>query len=277
VTVSHEAIAFLSDPNFDGKGLMNIGVYSNAYPSDDAGLAAPVNLPAQDAGVGDAGVALVDLSQAAPVVRFEVPATTVYLRAYFVDDIASFFDAGGGPQPGFWLGGFDLSHGIDNAPLVPVPLSAGTATNVTVELRAMRQLTLTVTRDPSLTPPGNGQGPLTAIAVNTSVIADAGTYLFGLGQLPCANVSGDAAATVPGWVVGDGPYWVAVTLDDFGVGGTFPAGGLFSLMIDAGVPFIPSIDEITYGPTAYQVTGSAKLTYLNPLDGGPDADSVSCP
>jgi hypothetical protein len=49
------------------------------------------------------------------------------------------------------------------------------------------------------------------------------------------------------------------------------------LELDAGVPFIPSIDEIAYDASAYRVTGSATLTYVNPWDGGADADTVSCP
>jgi hypothetical protein len=276
VTISPESIAFLSDPRFDGKGLLTVGVYSNAHPADDAGLAPSVLLPSVDAGVGDAGISLVDLSRPVPAVRFEVAATTAFVRAIFIDDPASLAD-GGGLQAGWWVGGLDLSHGIDNAPLVPVALTAGAVTNLTVDLMALRQLTLTVSRDPSVTPAGNGQGPLQAIAVNTTILSDAGTYLFGVGQLACADVSGDAEATVPGWVVGNGPYWIAATLDDFGVGGSFPAGGLFSLEIEAGVPFIPSIDEISYDASAYQVTGSATLTYLNPVDAGPDADTVSCP
>jgi hypothetical protein len=276
VTVTPEAIAFLSDPAFDGKGLMTVGVYSSPGGSDDAGLAA-VLLPSQDAGVGDAGVALLDLSQPVPVVRFEIPATMVYVRAIFIDNPATLSD-GGGLQAGWWLGGYDLSHGIDNAPLLPVTLTAGAATNLTIDLVALRKLTLTVTRDPSLAPAGNGEGPLTAVAVNTPALSnDAGTYLYGVGQLACANVSGDASASVPGWVYGHGPYWVAATLDDFGVGGNFPAGGLFSLAIDGGVATVPSIDELSYEAGAYWVNGSATLTYLNPWDGGADADTVSCP
>lgn len=276
VTVTPEAIAFLSDPAFDGKGLMTIGVYSNAGASDDAGIVAAL-LPSQDAGVGDGGFALLNLAALpAPVVRFEVPAGTSYVRAIFIDNPASLAD-GGGLQAGWWLGGFDLSHGIDNAPLMPVTLTAGAATNLTIDLFALRKLTLTVTRDPSVIPAGNGQGPLTTVAVNTPVLSsDAGTYLYGVGQLPCADVSGDAAATVPGWVLGNGPYWIAATLDDFGVGGNFPAGGLFSVF-DGGGATVPAIDELTYDAGAYQVTGLATLTYVNPWDGGADADTVSCP
>jgi len=277
VTITPEAIAFLSDPAFDGKGLMTIGVYANAGGSDDAGVAA-VLLPSQDAGVGDAGFALLNLAALpAPIQRFELPAGTSYVRAIFIDNPASLAD-GGGLQAGWWLGGYDLSQGVDNAPLLPVTLTAGAGTNLTIDLIALRKLTLVVTRDPSVIPAGNGQGPLTAVAVNTPVLSsDAGTYLYGVGQLPCADVSGDAAATVPGWVLGNGPYWIAATLDDFGVGGNFPAGGLFSLVLDGGVATVPSIDELSYEAGAYWVNGSTTLTYLNPWDGGADADTVSCP
>jgi hypothetical protein len=275
VTVSHEAIAFLSDPAFDGKGLLTLGVYSNATAGDDAGYAALL-LPSQDAGVGDAGLALLDLSQPVPVVRFELPATTAYVRAIFIDDPATLAD-GGSLQAGWWLGGYDLSHGIDNAPLMPVPLTAGAVKDVTIDLVALRQLTLTVTRAPGVVPAGNGQGPITALAANTGILSDASTYLYGLGRSACGDVSGDASAVVPGWVLGSGPYSMVVTLDDFDAGGDFPAGGMFSLVLDAGLLAVPSTDLLTYDAGAYQVTGSATLTYVNPWDGGADADTVSCP
>jgi hypothetical protein len=278
VTISPEAIAFLSDPDFDGKGLLTVGVFSDAHPTVDAGLAA-VLLPSPDAGTADGGAALVDLSMPVKPVRFELPAATVYVRAIFIDNPASLAD-GGTLQAGWWIGGLDLSMGIEDAPLVPVSLTAGQATNITIDLIALRKLTVTVSREPNLTPAGNGQGPLTITAVNTSAIGSSGTYLFGAAESPCADVSGDAGVTgvsVPGWVIGTGPYWLVATLDDFGAGGSFPAGGMFSLLVDGGVYAIPAQDEIAYAAGAYQVTGTAKLTYVNPYDGGADADSVSCP
>jgi hypothetical protein len=275
VIVSPEAIAFLSDPAFDGKGLLTVGVYSNATAADDAGYAA-VLLPSQDAGVGEAGVAQLDLSQPVPVVRFEVPATTAYVRAIFIDNPATLAD-GGGLQAGWWLGGYDLSRGIDDAPLMPISLTAGAAKNVAIDLVALRQLTLSVTRAPGVVPAGNGQGPITALAANTGVLSDASTYLYGLGRSACGDVSGDASAVVPGWVLGNGPYSMVVTLDDFDAGGDFPAGGMFSLVLDAGVLAVPSTDILAYDAGAYQVTGAATLTYVNPWDGGADADTVSCP
>ncbi len=278
VTVSPEAIAFLADPRFDGKGLMELAVYSSAIPNDvDGGnvLAPAVIVGQPDGGTADGGFALVDLSGPEQVVRFEVPATTAYVRAIFVDNLASLVD-GGTLQPGWWLGGFDLSHGFDKAPLVPITLTEGQGTSAVVDLVALRQLTITAIRGPGVTPAGNGQGPLTAYAVNTTTPTAAGTYAFGAASSPCANVSGSNQATVPGWVIGAGPYWISATLDDFGAGGTVP-GGMFSLEYDGGVLVIPPADKLTYPANAYQVTGEAELTIVGSWDGGADADTVSCP
>jgi hypothetical protein len=278
VTVSPEAIAFLVDPRFDGKGLMELAVYSSAFASDGDGgnaLAPAVIVGQPDGGTADGGFALVDLSGPEQVVRFEVRATTAYVRAIFVDNLATLVD-GGTLQAGWWIGGFDLTHGFDKAPLVPIALTAGQGTSATVDLVALRQLTVTATRGPGVTPAGNGQGPLTSYVTNTNTPAAAGTYAFGAASSPCANVSGLNQATVLGWVVGDGPYWISATLDDFGVGGSVP-GGLFALEYDGGVLTLPAADRLSYPANAYQVRGDAVLTLVGSWDGGADADTVSCP
>src|SRR5262252_2520161 len=82
VVVAPEAIAFLSDPNFDGKGLLAVDVHD--APNPDAPDGAPLPslqttiLPGLDAGE-------LDLSAPIPVVRFDGLPPTVYPRAIFVD------------------------------------------------------------------------------------------------------------------------------------------------------------------------------------------------
>lgn len=276
VSLTPEAIAFLNDPAFDGRGLLGVQVFSNAHPDDDGGdasLAGPVILPALDGGAVDGGIALLDLRQPIPQVRFDgLPATTVYVRAVFIDDPSTIH---GGIQAGWWLGGYELKHGIGQAALRPVPLAAGQARGLSLDLVALRKLTVTVSRDPNVQPAGNGQGPVSAVAVNTSTLSDAGTYLFGAATNPCGKVDGANTATAVGFVFGKGPYYTVAVLDDFGVDASFPPGGMYSLAIDGGTVFVPPADQLSYAANAYQVTQSVALTLGTPWDGGPDP--VTCP
>ncbi|MGO9832822.1 MAG: hypothetical protein ACLP1X_01265 [Polyangiaceae bacterium] len=281
VTLTPEMITFLADPAFDGKGLLVVQVFSRAHPDDDAGdasIAGPLVFPSLDGGTSDGGLAQIDLSQPLPQVRIDgLPATTVYARAFFVDDPSTI--ASGQIQAGWWLGGLDLTGGLDKAPLKPVVLTAGTGTVDVIGLVALRRLTTAVSLAPGVVPAGNGQGPITTVVVDTATPgADSGANLFGSGSLKCGNVSdsGPGDASVVGFVLGKGPYWLAASLDDFGVGTSFPPGALISLVLnDAGALAIPPADMLTYPAEAYQVTSSIAFTAALPWDGGPDP--VSCP
>jgi hypothetical protein len=282
VSLTPEMITFLADPAFDGKGLLVVQVFSRAHPDDDAGdasIAGPLLFPAQDGGASDGGFAQIDLSQPLPQIRFDgLPATTVYARAIFVDDPSTI--ASGQIQAGWWIAGLDLTDGLDKAPLKPVVLAAGAGTFDSLGLVAFRKLTTAVSLAPGVVPAGNGQGPITTIVVDTATPGggDSGTRLFGSGSLKCGNVSdsGPGDASVPGFVIGKGPYWLAASLDDYGVGTSFPPGALISLVVDdAGALAVPAADMLTYPAQAYQVTSSVAFTLALPWDGGPD--TVTCP
>ena len=281
VSLTPEMINFLADPAFDGKGLLVVQVFSRAHPDDDAGdasIAGPLVFPALDAGAPDGAAAQIDLSQPLAQIRFDgLPATTVYARALFVDDPSTI--ASGQIQAGWWIGGLDLTAGLDKAPLKPVVLTAGQGTLDAVGLVAFRKLTTAVSLAPGVVPSGNGQGPITTVVVDTATTGgDAGTRLFGSGSLKCGNVSdsGPVDASVVGFVLGKGPYWIAASLDDYGVGTSFPPGSLISLALDdAGALAVPAADMLTYAPGAYEVTSSVALKLALPWDGGPDP--VTCP
>jgi hypothetical protein len=266
ITISPEAIAFTSDPNFDGKGPLVAQVFGT-------------NLP--DLPDGGSVVALatgtttqVDLSQPVPVIRFDNLAPgTVYPRAVFADPVMPTSNL----AAGFWLGGYDLSGGIkDQTPVLPTTVSAGSGTAITMNLMAVRGLTIGMTL--GTTPAGNGEGPAVFI-VTPAQAPGAGAALFGLGKSPCARVDGNATAQVSGFVIGKGPYYVAAVLDDFGLGDggiSLPPGSLASLTLTSqGGAEIPVADALMYAANAYTITSTVSLSLLVSGDAG--TDTVTCP
>ena len=272
LTVVPENIAFTSDPNFDGKGFLVAQVFDTATPDLPDGGELPalvtVELPA---GGPDAGSTL-NLSKPIPTMRFDGLPSTVYARAVFVDSTAPDPQVGAGT----WLAGYDLSSGLLTVtPLVAQSLPQGAGTNVSLDLVALREMTITMTR--TVTPAGNGEGPATVVATPDQVPTSTST-LFGLATSPCARVDGSNSAQLTGFVIGKGPYYVVGQLDDFGLGDggvSLPPGALDSLELAGAGYEIPAADQMTYAPTAYQVSHTIALDMLVP--GAPETDTVSCP
>jgi hypothetical protein len=271
IAVTPEAITFTSDPGFDGKGWLIAQLFATPLPDAPDGGEVP-SLAAQTEGAPDAGA--VDLSQPVPVLRFDgLPApATVYPRVLFEDDP----NAGGSLGPGAWLGGYDLAAGLAApAPLVAQTLTAGSSTSIAMQLSALRELVVTMTR--SVPAAGNGEGPATFVATTGQDLAN-DLPLFGAGQSPCARVDGTNQAQVRGFVIGAGPYSVVGVLDDFGTGdggAGLPPGALTSLQPANGTFVIPAADQLTYDPTAYRVAQTLALDAV--LPGAPATDGVSCP
>jgi hypothetical protein len=268
LSISAESVQFLpSVPAFDGKGVLLVAIQSNAAPDGGPTVAPPVILPDLDGGL-DAG--LVDLSQPIPTVRIDgIPATTVYPQVLFIDDPGAGLKT---PAPGWWLGNYDFSSGLQGAPLKPVTLNAGQSATVSVDLRALRALALQVSA--AVAPAGNGQGPLKVIVIDgNSVAPDSGARAWGYGSAPCVDCVGDAGKAL-GFFVGSGPYYTVPVLDDFGLGGDFPAGAMTSLDLDAGLT-VPAANQFTAG-NAYVYSQAVQLNYVAPApDGG--VDEASCP
>ncbi len=268
VKITPEAVHFLaSDPHFDGKGILLVTVHSLPFPDGgDPSLAPAVVLPDLDGGAD----ASLDLSQPVPEVRIDgLPPTTVYPQAVFVDDPSVGLKD---PVPGWWLGGYDLTHGLQGAPLEGVSLTAGASATVTMDLRALRALLIRVSA--SVPPAGNGQGPLSVLVLDSNVVGDdAGTRAWGFGTAACANVLADGGATAIGFFIGSGPYFTLPVLDDFGLGDTFPAGAMTSLDRDAGLT-VPAANEFDAG-NAYVVTQTVQLNFVNAAPDGA-VDDASC-
>jgi hypothetical protein len=269
VTLTAETVQFLPNvPAFDGKGVLLVAVQASANPDGGPTLGSPAILPDLDAG-GDAG--LVDLSGPLPSVRIDgLPPSTVYPQALFIDDPGAGLKT---PKAGWWLGGYDLSNGLQDAPLKPVTLQAGTSTTVSIDLRALRALSLQVST--SVTPAGNGQGPLQVLVIEGhSVAPEAGARAWGFGTAACADCVADGGAKAIAFFIGSGPYYTVPILDDFGLGGSFPPGAMTSLDVEAGL-VVPAANEFSAG-NAYVFSQSVKLNYVNQAPDGA-IDDASCP
>jgi hypothetical protein len=269
LTVSPESVQFVpSVPAFDGKGVLLVAIQAMAMPDGGQPVVAPVIMPDPDGGL-DGG--LVDLSQPIPTIRVDgIPATTVYPQVVFIDDPGAGIK---NPVPGWWLGNYDLSHGLQGAGLKPVTLQAGQSAMVTVDLRALRALSLQVTA--AVPPAGNGQGPMNVIVTDSNDVAhDSGAQAWGFGSTSCINCVADGGGKAIAFFVGQGPYYTVPVLDDFGLGGSFPPGAMTSLDVDAGLT-VPEANKFTAG-NAYVVSQSVQLNYVGKApDGG--IDEASCP
>jgi hypothetical protein len=269
-----ETITFGAAPAFDGKGYLVAQLFDTADPDlSDGGTATPIAttvLPGADAGA-DAG--LVDLAAAIPMIRFDGLPPSVFIRAVFADDPAP----ASGLRAGDWLAGYDLSAGLyKGVPLRNEALTPGQSQTVTLDLRALRRLSVDMSA--ATTPVGNAQGPAAFFAVDQPYIG-AGSHVFGVGRSACASLADASTATVEGFVLGAGPYYVTGWLDDFGTwdgGGVLPPGDLVALEVGAdGGPQIPAADQVTYAPTAYSVSKALPLGLVVAGDAG--ADGVTCP
>ncbi len=280
ISFTHDALDFLAaDPSFDGKGLLAVDVHDTPNPDAPDGGSLPALsgavFPSSDG--GDAGE--IDLSATLPAVRFDgLPAGAVYPRAIFLDSRDT-----QKVGAGWWLGGYDLTGGLQTHNLLlPVTLTAGTGTAITLDLTALRGIGVTLTR--SVTPLGNGQGPGTVIFTPSALPNDASTF-FGVASNPCVNLAADdASALVTGFVLGSGPYYAFGVLDDFVADAALalPPGALTSLAQVDGSIVNPSSSQVQYAPGAYVVTKILDLDLVVPFpdggpDGGADADPVTCP
>jgi len=273
LAIDPEEIAFLAnDERFDGKGILYVSIYDKANPSD---VEAPLQThiaPGQP-GTGYATKSLAELT--ATPIRFDGLPETVYARVFFVDDVE-----GAKPDtlvPGTWVGGLALSNGfVENAPIEPITLEKGKGTTVKLSLAALRKLTVEVSRSANPAQGGNAQGPLTVIALaSQNLDPQQMPNIFGLGELPCADVSGSKKATVEGVVFGKGPYWVTGLLNDFNGAGQAPPGSLVSAQISGLSLKVPDSNKLDYAADAYTVSHSISLNFAVPGQTGPD--NASCP
>jgi hypothetical protein len=259
IALEPEVMAFLpGDVDFDGKGYVMYDLFTKISPSYS-------DVPVYHRTVPDAGD--VDLAGGIPTARFDGLPSVIYARVQFADTTDAYaVDFGG---PGVWLAGFDLSAGYDSyRPMLQrIDLTPGEGKAITLKLQALRQLDVTVSRAPGITPPGNGQGPLFVQANESS---DVFSNQFGTGYLACADLSGSSTVVAPGTVLGPGPYWLSGILYDYGF--VTYDGTLASY----GSPTYVSKTELAFPANAYKVSGTVQLTNVSPYTGTvPDPETCA--
>lgn len=262
-----EPIEFVpGEERFDGNGLLHVAIFDEAQP-------APGDAPLFDRTIPSQGATpvLKPLAElVAEPIRFELSPGTVYARSIFLDDLAAF--GATKLQPGLWLGGFDLANGlVEDPPLLPIELQEGKGHLVEVDLHALRQLQITVSRGKA-TPLGDGEGPLMVLAFDSRELEE-GAKVFGLATEDCVDLDDDGTVTTEGVLFGTGPRWLSAAVNDFGQTGTWPGGALVSL--DWQQMKIPAEHELVYEPQAYKVEKTIEMRGVTPLFGDLK-DHTSC-
>jgi len=280
IQLQPEAMSFLpTNPKLDGKGVLIVQLFDTAKVDGPDGGEVPavatVVLPSPGADGGQTEGTLASVT--AQPIRFDnlpVP-SALFARALFFDDTSLLASPVDFPVPGVWIAGIDLGGGItEDPPLQSVSTTAGQGTGVTRKLWALRKLTVQVSRAPSVAPKGNGQGPLAVLATDKAQLS-ASSNVFGVGTLPCADLSGTQKVNVGGIIVGTGPYWLTAVLDDYGKGSNDLSGSLAALEVTGGGPKIPAKNQLTYPADTYSVSASVELgVAFDPPEGGGDA--IAC-
>jgi hypothetical protein len=253
VALVPEDIDFIpSDPDFDGKGLLTYEIFTTPDPTAAAAIVTVTH---------GAGANQIDLSKPIGVERLDGLPSTVYVRVSFADGDP----LTGSVRGGFWAAGTDYAAGLAGSmPLTPIALAPGQGLTVSMKLWAFRQLRAQVSRGADLTPAGDGEGPISVVALD-----GASFKVYGVAQ-GCANINATPSLELVGFVLGAGPYVVIAVLDDFGMGtasGGFPPGSIASYDPASGT----ALDLLRYGPRSYKVSTSLALeVVLPPPDGGSD-------
>ena len=268
----------------DGKGVWIIQVYDMADPKlADGGDAQPLAtkvLPEQDAGTNPP--LTMGIYDDPGEVRFDGLPPTVYVRAFFADNFAAL--GAGGPTYGLWLGGIDTSNGLfGTGVLNPIALWAGQASEKTLDVIALRRITMKLQDAPTLNAFGDGQGPASFALFADQQIGnqDGGSAPgYGYGKVPCGDLFASGGITIDGVFIGNGPYYTFGFVDDLGTGsgtpGGFGAGTILDLEATPGGPQIPSSAKLTIPFGAYEATGTVNLNFALPGTGQLPPDTTQC-
>ncbi len=279
-----ETITPQATPDLDGRGQLFVFVYGNA-----AGTGAPLAVvpypPPVDGGLPNE----VDVDELPMVpVEFNTPAAPamVYVYAVFADNMAWHANRAGLTY-GLFVGGLALAEGVQpRPPLNGITVTAGQGKAQPMILTALRKLETRVFRQPGLTIPGNGEGPL-ALGVFRDDDPRA-AIAYGGARPGCINSNlyvrstSDAAPPNPGFPVnafffGSGDFWVGAQVDDYNLGNNPSSGALVSVVLnDAGAQRLPPFQKIAVGATSYSASLPAVIL-TGTVPDAPATDTFSCP
>jgi hypothetical protein len=273
-----------ADTDLDNMGTLLIYAFAVPDPADggaDGGVASPIAQPIaypppDDAGLFTQEIPVSALTSLGPI-PVDVPVTTAYILTYFIDNPAGFTAlAQNSLTYGMYVGGLDLSQGIQPVPAVrAVTLTAGQGTIVNQYLTVMRKFSTAVVRAPLplpdggevLLPPaagGDGTGTLLIGAYRQAAVGT--PQVYGGALVPCVDIIHQAPYPVSGFFYtptpstwtsdAGGDTWFSGELNDFGDQTTIPpAGSMVSVALDdAGTQVIPSTQMLMVGATDYAVT-----------------------
>jgi len=278
LTLAPEAIAFESDVRLDGRGILIVDVHNTPQPDglngapDILPLTRLIHPPQPEP---DSGPPVEASILDAPTMRFDNLPATVYVRAFFVDNFEMF--ARDATTWGVWLGGYDLSAGLVEAPPIQaVQLTVGAGRSHTLPMTALRRLQTTLTLASGVTPLDDGQGPASVLAVRSATQLE-NAQLFGAASAPCVKLGAGGNAQLTGILIGSGTFFLGAGVDDFNLGGDLPRGSLVALDVNGSDYSLPGTCRINVAATAYTVTHTLPLNLVVPLGDGGAPAPYACP
>jgi hypothetical protein len=260
-----EAMTFEADAQRDGSGQLVVEVFDTQHPFRSSGRARPLyekRFPEPADGGGEVSL------RALPQPRFTLrdAPKALYVRVTFFDDA----QASASEElllPGTWYGGVDLSGGVfENRGLLPVPIQRGAVQTASIQLLALRALSVTVTA--SAKPLGDGEGPM-VVVVRSDPDAKRNAPLLSLGGLQCANVANMPTTLVVPLIARGGTYYVAGFLNDLGFDSEIAPGELTAMKVDpdAGTAVFPA--KLVLAQRDYTPSASIDLSFrLSPPSDG---------
>ncbi|HEY6562555.1 MAG TPA: hypothetical protein VI072_35045 [Polyangiaceae bacterium] len=259
-----EDMTFESDSRFDGSGRLVVEVFDTPHPFKSPARARALyegRFPA----AADAGKEVSLRALPEPRLTLHDAPATLYVRVTFFDDA----QASASKEllsPGTWYGGVDLSGGVfENRGLLPLPVTRGAVQTASINLVALRALSVTVTA--SAKPLGDGEGPM-AVVVRSDPDATHNAPLLALGGLQCAKVADMPMTLVVPLIAPGGTYYVAGFLNDLGFDSEIAPGELAAMEIgDAGTAVFPA--KLALAQRDYTPSASIDLSFrLSPPSDG---------
>jgi hypothetical protein len=275
LTLELEPIQFESDLRLDGRGVLIVQLYDTPAPDNPDG--GPDTTPVSEQiypPQPDAGMPAETMITEVPPLRFVNVPTTVYVRAIFVDNFETFIL--NRTTWGTWLGGYNFFAGlVENIPIQPVQIPAGTGRALRLPMVALRRLRTTVTLASGVTPLDDGEGPASVLAVRSATPRE-NEPIYGVGSTPCVRVASGSTPTLEAILVGSGTFYLAAGVDDYALGGNLPRGGLVSLDVNGSMFSLPAASRVDVAQNAYTVNHTVPLNFLVPLGDAGTPPSFSC-